>query len=114
MTDLDDDEQKPVAGPADVAVPPAARVLLRVVYIMTIILVLLFLALVGGIIWKSTRKAESRSEVPLAGLSLGLPSVTDLRQVAIDGDRLVIMAGQELVVVDIKKNVVTARIRLGP
>lgn len=108
------DEPDAQSGTQPGAVSPPARMLLRVVYIMAIILVLLFLALVGGIIWKSTRKAEPRSEVPLASLSLGLPSGTDLRQVAIDGDRLVIMAGQELVVVDIKKNVVTARIRLGP
>ncbi len=41
---------------AGAGVPPSARTLLRVVYIMGVILVLLFLLLVGGIIWKATRR----------------------------------------------------------
>ncbi len=44
------------------AVAPSAKVMLRVVYIMGIILVLLFLTLIGGIIWKATRKAEPKPD----------------------------------------------------
>ena len=114
MTDLDDDEQKPVAGPADVAVPPAARVLLRVVYIMGIILVLLLVALVGGIIWKSMRKAEPKPEIPPAAINLGLPPGSEVRAAVIDGDRLVINTGREVIVVDVKKNAIVSRVVTGP
>jgi hypothetical protein len=46
--------------PAHAVAPPSARLLLSVVYIMGIILVLLFLTLVGGIIWKSACKADPK------------------------------------------------------
>ena len=77
-------------GPAITAVPPSARLLLRIVYIMGIILVLLFLLLVGGIIWKSARKAEPQAVAPPATLSLGLPQASEIRTAEIDGDRLVV------------------------
>lgn len=94
--------------------PPSARLLLRVVYSMGIVLVLLFLLLVGGIIWKSTRKGEPKAEAAPASISLGLPAGTDIRAAELDGDRLVINTGREVIVVDLRKNTIIARISANP
>jgi hypothetical protein len=102
------DEAQPVG------VPPSARILLRVVYIMGIILVLLFLTLVVGIIWKSARKADPKPIIPAAELSLGLPLGADIRSAEIDGDRLVLNTGREVIVIDVRKNTIISRIAAGP
>lgn len=81
---------------------------------MGIILVLLFLTLVGGIIWKSARKAEPKPITPPAALSLDLPLTSDIRSAEIDGDRLVLNTGREVIVIDIRKNAVVSRISAGP
>jgi hypothetical protein len=99
---------------ANPGVPPAARLLLRIVYIMGIVLVLLFLTLVGGIIWKSSRKAEPKLAAPPATLSLALPEGTDIRSAEIDGDRLVLSTGREVIVIDVRKNTILSRISAGP
>ncbi len=96
------------------AVPPSARLLLRMVYIMGIVLVLLFLTRVGGIIWKSTRKADPRLTVAPAEINLALPQGTDIRSAEIDGDRLVLNTGREVIVVDLRKNTILSRISAGP
>jgi hypothetical protein len=95
-------------------VPPSARLLLRVVYIMGIILVLLFLTLIGGIIWKSTRKAEPKAAPPPAILGLNLPQDSDIRSAEVDGDRLVLNTGREVIVIDLRKNAIVSRISAGP
>jgi hypothetical protein len=110
MTKPDDIE--PASGRP--ALTPAARMLLRVVYIMGIILVLLFLTLVGGIIWKATRPAEPKPAAAPAALDLGLPAGTAVQSTVIDGDRLVITAGREVIVIDVKKNLILSRIVTGP
>lgn len=96
------------------AVPPSARLLLRVVYIMGIILVLLFLTLVGGIIWKSTRKAEPKTPPAPATLGLNLPQDSEIRSAEIDGDRIVLNTGREVIVIDLRKNAIVSRIAAGP
>jgi hypothetical protein len=101
-------------APQDVGVPPAARLLLRIVYIMGIILVLLFLTLVGGIIWKSARKADPKPVAPPATLSLDLQQGVDIRSAEIDGDRLVLNTGREVIVIDLRKNTIVSRIAAGP
>ena len=95
-------------------VPPSARLLLRVVYIMGVVLVLLFLMLVGGIIWKSTRKAEPKPDVPPATLSLGLPQGAEIREAQLDGDRLVLNTGSEVIVIDLRKNAIVSRLSANP
>ena len=97
-----------------VGMPPSTRILLRVVYIMGIILVLLFLTLVGGIIWKATQKADPKPIVPPAELSLGLPQGADIRSAEIDGDRLVLNTGREVIIIDLRKNTIMSRIAAGP
>ena len=109
------DELQPQDGPQAAGVPPSARLLLRVVYIMGIILVLLFLTLVGGIIWKSSRKADPKV-APLRPprLGLNLPQGSDIRSAEIDGDRLVLNTGREVIVIDLRKNAIVSRISAGP
>jgi hypothetical protein len=97
-----------------VGVPPSARILLRVVYIMGIILVLLFLTLVGGIIWKSARKSDPKPILQPAELNLGLPQGADIRAAEIDGDRLVLNTGREVIVIDLRKNAIISRVSAGP
>ena len=94
-------------------VPASARLLLRIVYIMGIILVLLFLTLVGGIIWKSTQMSQPKPQAPPAILDLGLPAGTEIRHAEIDGDRLVINTGRLVIVIDLRKNTILSRITAG-
>ena len=95
-------------------VPPSAKRMLRVVYIMGVILVLLFLTLIGAIIWKAARKPAAPPVQPPSTLSLGLPQGTDLRDVQLDGDRLMVNTGREIIVIDLRKNAVTSRIQAAP
>lgn len=106
---MDDTQQAPGTG-----LPPSAKIMLRVVYIMGIILVLLFLTLIGGIIWKSTRKAERPPEATPALIGLGLPGGAEIRATEIDGDRLILNTGTEVIVIDLRKNTIVSRIRATP
>jgi hypothetical protein len=93
--------------------PPHVKLLKRVVYIMGIVLVLLFLLLIGGIVWKaSSRKAEG-PQGPLL-LDLGLPAGAAVRQMTLDGDRLALDIGTEVLVIDTRRNVVVQRILVAP
>lgn len=99
------------------AVPPSAKRMLRVVYIMGVILVLLFLTLVATIIWKVANRPAVPPVPPVpqpSALSLGLPQGTDLRDAQLDGDRLIINTGREIIVIDLRKNAITARISASP
>jgi uncharacterized iron-regulated membrane protein len=110
--DMMEMDELPVANPsAQAEVPPSAKMLLRAVYIMGIILVLLFLALVGGIIWKSTHKVEARAEAPQA-IDLALPAGTSVQSMVLDGERLAVNTGAEIIVIDIRKNAVVSRIAI--
>lgn len=94
--------------------PPSAKRMLRVVYIMGVVLVLLFLTLIGAIIWKAARKPAAPPVPPPSALSLGLPQGTDLRDAQLDGDRLVINTGREVIVIDLRKNAIVSRISASP
>ena len=98
---------------APMELPPGARRMLRVVYIMGIILVLLFLALIATIIWKANTKSPPPPPV-VQNLDLGLSPAADIRSAQLDGDRLVITTAREVIVVDIKKNAILSRIAAGP
>ena len=112
MTQPDDLAVQDGTGAA--GVPPSARLLLRVVYIMGMILVVLFLTLIGGIIWKSSRKAEPKVPVVPPVIGLGLPDGTDIRSAEIDGDRLVINTGREVIVLDVRKHTIISRVTSTP
>lgn len=102
------------ANEAQPGVPASARILLRVVLILGIILVLLFLTLIGGIIWKSTQKSAPKPVPAAAALNLSLPQGTEIRSAEIGGDRLVLNTGREVIVIDIRKNAIISRISAGP
>jgi hypothetical protein len=91
---------------------PGLRFLEITVYIMGGLLVLMLIALLGGIGWKITHRAPPAAE-PTKQLDLDL-SAAGLSQVALDGDRLVLRSGAEIVVVDTRLGTVIARIRLKP
>ena len=99
---------------APMELPPSARRMLRVVYIMGIILVLLFLALIATIIWKANHKPAPAPVAPVQTLGLGLPQGADIRSASLDGDRLVVTTATEVIVVDLKKNAVISRVSAGP
>jgi hypothetical protein len=114
MTDLDELSGNQAADGTAAAVPPSAKLLLRVVYIMGIVLMLLFVALVGGIIWKSARKVEPAVNAAAPVIELGLRAGQAVKSMSLDGDRLAVDAGSEIIIVDVKKNVVSARISTVP
>lgn len=99
---------------APMELPPSARRMLRVVYIMGVILVLLFLALIATIIWKANTKPSPPAVPPVQTLGLGLPQGADITAATLDGDRLVITTAREVIVVDVKKNAILSRISAGP
>jgi hypothetical protein len=81
--------------------------LLRLVYIMGIVLVLLFLGLIGGIIWKAARPKPAPPP-DVFTLGLGLKS-GDIRAVSVDGNTMVITTMVEIVVIDVPKRKVLLR-----
>jgi hypothetical protein len=107
---IDTDELPQQDQTVTYAPPASAKLLLRVVYIMGIILALLFVALVGGIIWKSTKKAESTGSTGPALVELGLPAGTAVQSMQLDGERLAISTGAEIIIVDIRKNAIVSKI----
>ncbi len=86
--------------------PGPSKALLRLVKIMGAVLVLLFLALIGGIIWKATHKPPP--EVQDVMFDLGLDPAR-IKQLAVDGNTLAIVTDRELVVVDVAKRKVIMR-----
>jgi hypothetical protein len=82
--------------------------LLRLVYIMGVVFALLFLGLIGGLIWKAA-KPKAPAAAPLILDTLGI-SPTDIRLMALDGDRLALTTSTELVVIDLKSKSVVLRV----
>ncbi len=85
---------------------PSQKAMLRVVTVLGVILVLLFLALIAGIIWKAqNRKVEL---VPDVVVSLGIDPAT-IKQMTLSGNVLVLTSDREVVVVDVAKRRVIMR-----
>jgi hypothetical protein len=89
--------------------PPVNRFLVWAVYFMGAILVLLFLGLIGGIIYK----IKSRVMMPEGtGLvELGLPADTSVREATLTGDRLTINTGTEVFIVEVSTRKVLLRVK---
>jgi hypothetical protein len=85
--------------------PAPSKALLRLVQILGLILLLLFLALIGGIIWKANNRPP---EVKEAIFELGIDPAT-IRHLAVDGNTLAIATDRELLVVDVAKRKVIMR-----
>lgn len=97
----------------DAAVPqPGLKFLETAVYVMGGLLVLMLLGLIGGILWKITHKTEV-PPVEAKLMELGLPANTPISQMTLDGDRLALNAGTEIIVVDVRKGQVISRIAVG-
>jgi hypothetical protein len=98
------------AGEAGAEVPqPGLRFLETAVYIMGGLLVLMLLGLIFGIVWKITHKppvVPPQTQL----LDLGLPAGTQVQHMVLDGDRLAIDTGAEILVVDTRQNLVLSRI----
>ena len=103
--------------PQDQAEPnvpqPGLKFLEAAVYIMGGLLVLMLVGLIGGIIWKATHRSEAPPPQTQL-LDLGLAAGTQVQTLQLDGDRLAIHAGSEIIIIDIRKNAVLSRITVGP
>lgn len=102
------------AETAEVKYEPTAsqKKLLRLVYIMGIVLVLLFLGLIGGVVWKAM-KPKAPAAVQDMTLGLGLKSA-DIRSVELDGNTMAITTMGEIIVLDFAKRKVLLREPLSP
>jgi hypothetical protein len=91
--------------------PPVNRFLVWAVYFMGAILILLFIGLIGGIIYK----IKHRVIVPegTSTIELGLPANELVREATVSGDKLTINTGSEVVVVDVNTRKVLLRVKVG-
>ncbi len=90
---------------------PGLKFLEAAVYIMGGLLVLMLVGLIGGIIWKVTHRTEA-PPVETKLFELGLSAGTQIQAMELDGDRLAVNTGREIIVIDIKKNAVLSRISI--
>ena len=99
------DDQNSSLGEA----PPVNRLLVWAVYFMGAVLVLLFLGLIGGIIYK----IKNRVVVPEGtGLvELGLPAESLVREATLTGDKLTINTGTEVFIVEVSTRKVLLRVK---
>jgi cytoskeletal protein RodZ len=85
----------------------AQKRMLKLVKTLGAVLVLLFLTLVGAIVWKVTQPAKEVAAPSLA-LDLGL-AASDIKQVTADGGTVVIQTTKELIVFDAVKKKLLVR-----
>ena len=90
---------------------PGLRFLEAAVYTMGGLLVLMLVGLIGGIIWKVTHRPEA-SPVETKLLGLGLAAGAQIQAMELDGDRIALNTGREIIVIDIKKNAMMSRISI--
>jgi hypothetical protein len=102
------DDQNSNAGEA----PPVNRFLVFAVYFMGALIVLLFLGLIGGIIYKIKNRAALPSGTGL--VDLGLPAGAQVREAILTGDKLTINTGTEVFIVEVSSRKVLLRVKAGP
>ncbi len=92
---------------------PGLKFLETAVYIMGGLLVLMLVGLIGGIIWKVSHRSEPPPpETKL--LDLGLAAGSAIQSMQLDGDRLALNTGAEIIIIDIRKNAVISRVTITP
>ena len=91
------------------AAPPVNRFLVFAVYFMGAALVLLFLGLIGGIIYKIKNRVTLPSGTGL--VELGLPANTQVREAILTGDKLTINTGTEVFIVEVSSRKVLLRVK---
>ena len=89
--------------------PPVNRFLVWAVYFMGAILVLLFLGLIVGIIYKIKNRVMMPEGTGL--VELGLPADTSVREATLTGDRLTINTGAEVFIVEVSTRKVLLRVK---
>ena len=93
--------------------PPVNRFLVFSVYFMGAILVLLFLGLIGGIIYKIKNRAAEPEGTGL--VELGLPATASVKEATLTGDRLTINTGTEVFIVEVSSRKILLRVKMaGP
>ena len=102
------------SGTGEAALPPQARLVFRVVYIMGFVLVLLMIVLVGSIVWKMTHRPSAAAPLTPTVFDLGLAADETIIATAADGNRLVVTTSRGIVIVDLKRNAVVTRITARP
>jgi hypothetical protein len=81
--------------------------LVRLVKVLGVIMILLFLALVGGIIWKS-RQPATQPVMQDVVMELGLDPAA-IKHMELSGNVLALSTDQELVVIDVRARKITLR-----
>ena len=76
---------------------------------MGAVLVLLFLGLIGGIIYKIKNRVALPSGT--GQVELGLPSDTQVREAILTGDKLTINTGTEIFIVEVSSRKVLLRVK---
>jgi hypothetical protein len=89
--------------------PPVNRFLVFAVYFMGAVLVLLFLGLIGGIIYKIKNRAVVPEGTGL--VELGLPASSQVREAILTGDKLTINTGTEVFIVEVSTRKVLLRVK---
>lgn len=84
--------------------------LVWLVYIMGAALVVLFIGLMVGVIYKATHRSPAEVK-PATVLDLGI-AAGELRSTELDGDRLVITTAQEIIIVDARQGRVMLKLPL--
>ena len=96
---------------AEAPAPPGLKLLEAAVYIMGGLLVLMLVVLVVAIAGRAARRSEAPPETPKIVEVETPDAIADL---ALDGDRLAIRLSREIIIVDTRKGLILARIRLKP
>jgi hypothetical protein len=81
--------------------------LLRLVKVLGVVMVLLFLALIAGIIWKATRKPPPPVAQDVV-VDLGIDPAA-IRHMEMEGGNLAVSTDKELLVIDLKTRKITLR-----
>jgi hypothetical protein len=86
---------------------PSQERLLKLVKLLGIIMVLLFFALIAGIIWKATHRPPPAPATSVI-MELGI-DMASVKHMTLDGDRLALATDKELLVIDVRKREVLLR-----
>ena len=78
---------------------------------MGAVLVLLFLGLIGGIIYKIKNRVTAPEGTGL--VELGLPAGAQVREAILTGDKLTINTGTEVFIVEVSSRKVLLRVKAG-
>ena len=111
------DNQQP-AETGETPPQPGLRFLEMTVYIMGGLLVIMLVALLGGIAWKVTRGKAPEEPAKASLVEIVTPAGATITDVTMDGNTMAVHvvagAAHEVVVVDTKKGAIISRVRLKP